>query len=642
MTESSQFSLLKKRRFVPFFITQALGAFNDNVFKNSLLLLFTFGAASQLSIDTNLLMNLAAGLFILPFLLFSGVAGRIADKFEMDRIIRYAKLAEIVIMSCAAMAYYYDAYLTLVFLLFLMGTQSAFFGPVKYAILPRALSKDEIVGGNALIEMGTFVAILIGTIYGGVLVGFENSELWISVSIVTLAMLGYVASRSVPKITPNDASITLSWNIFAQTKSTFKVAQKNQAIFLSMMAISWFWFMGASYLTQIPNYTKTILAGNNEVVTLLLAVFSIGVAVGSLCCERLSGKKVELGIVPIGSLGLSLFGIDLYFNSVGMGMGVDVGVGVDVLMDSSRELMGITGFLGQGSSVGILVDFAGIGFFGGLYSVPLMALIQQRSDKRERAQTIAANNILNALFMVASALSGVLMLTLADLSIPQYFLVVSIMNIAVAVYIYTHVPEFLLRFIVWIFSHTIYRVSKQGFAHIPDEGAAVIVCNHVSYMDPLILAGACRRPVRFVMDKNIYNNPGLNWFFKLAKTIPIASQKSDPELYAQALEQVSAELKEGNVVCIFPEGRLTKDGEVDTFRRGIEFIIQRDPVQVIPMALKGLWGSFFSHKDGVALSTRPRRFWSKIRIQASEAWAPSKVTAEALEEEVKRLRGDEA
>ena len=637
MSESSQFALLKQRRFVPFFITQALGAFNDNVFKNSLMLLLTFGAATRLPFDTNLLMNVAAGLFILPFLLFSGVAGRIADKYNMDRIIRIAKVGEIVIMSSAALAYYFEAYVVLILLLFMMGSQSAFFGPVKYALLPKNLSKDEIVGGNALVEMGTFLAILAGTIYGGILVGLEDSALWISVSIVVLAMLGYFVSRNVPEMTPNDPSLIISWNIFSQTKSTFKVAQKKQAVFLSMMAISWFWFMGASYLTQIPNYTKTILSANNEVVTLLLAVFSIGVALGSLCCEKLSEKKVELGIVPIGSIGLSLFGIALYFDSVDFLR--EFGSGAHGV---ANELIGVTEFIQQTASLGILFNLGAIGFFGGLYSVPLMALIQQRSDEEERAQTIAANNILNALLMVVSAISGVLLLTFAGLSIPEYFLVVSIVNIAVAVYIYSHVPEFLLRFIVWVFSHTIYRVSKKGFENIPDDGPAVIVCNHVSYMDPLILAGACRRPVRFVMDKTIYNNPGLNWFFKLAKTIPIASQKSDPELYTQALDKVSEELQDGNVVCIFPEGRLTKDGEIDTFRRGIESIIERDPVVVVPMALKGLWGSFFSHKDGVALSTRPTRFWSKIRIESSAAWEPSQVSAGDLEQEVKRLRGAEA
>lgn len=623
--KANQFLLLKTKRFVPFFITQALGAFNDNVFKNSLMLLLAFSAASQLPFDTNLLMNVAAGLFILPFLLFSGTAGRIADKYDMDKIIRAAKLAEIIIMIFGALAFYFEAYMTLIFILFLMGTQSAFFGPVKYAILPKSLHKDELVGGNALVEMGTFVAILVGTIYGGILVGLEQSILWISISIISFAVLGYLASRSVPFTKASDPSLKISFNIFSQTISTFKVSQKYREVLLSMAAISWFWFMGASYLTQIPNYTKTTLIGNNEVVTLLLAIFSIGVAAGSLICEKLSGGKIELGIVPIGSIGLSIFGIHLYFNTPQF---------------SVSELMGVSEFLKQSGSFSILVDLAAIGFFGGLYSVPLMALVQQRSDENEKAQTIAALNILNALFMVGSAIAGILLLSVAKLSIPEYFLVIAIMNIVVAVYIYYQVPDFFLRFVIYIISHTMYRVKHQGLDHIPEQGAAVIVCNHVSYMDVLILAGACKRPTRFVMDKTIFYNPGLHWFFKLAKTIPIASQKSDPELYAQAMQRVNEELQNGNVVCIFPEGKLTKNGAIDTFRKGIETIVENNPVPVIPAALQGLWGSFFSHKDGAALSTLPRRFWSRVTIIMDEAWLPEQVSANALEEKVKALRGE--
>ncbi len=624
---NNQFSLFSKRKFLPFFVTQALGAFNDNVFKNALMLLMAFGAASKLPFDTNLLMNLAAGLFILPFLLFSGAAGRIADAYDMDLIIRAAKAAEIFIMSSAALAFYFEAYGMLIFILFLMGTQSAFFGPVKYAILPRNLAKEELVGGNALIEMGTFVAILLGTIIGGILVGLEKATFWVSVSVITFAVLGYFSSRFVLPISASNPDLKVSWNIFSQTWTTFKVSHKHHDVFLSMMAISWFWFMGASYLTQIPNYTKTTLMGNNEVVTLLLAVFSIGVALGSLICEKLSAKKIELGIVPIGSIGLSIFGIHLYFNTPNLHV---------------EELLGVAAFIKQASSLPVLIDFAFIGFFGGLYSVPLMALVQQRSDEGEKAQTIAALNILNALFMVVSAISGILLLSVAGLSIPEYLLVVAIMNIVVAVYIYYQVPEFALRFVIYIISHTMYRVKHDGLEHIPEEGAAVVVCNHVSYMDALILSGACKRPMRFVMDKTIFYNPGLNWFFRLAKTIPIASQKSDPEVYEEALRRVSEELDDGNLVCIFPEGKLTKDGEIDIFRKGIETIIEKNPVPVIPLALQGLWGSFFSHKDGTALSTRPRRFWSRVNIIGDAAWPAEKVNAQALEEKVKQLRGAHA
>lgn len=623
--KNNQFSLLKTKRFLPFFITQALGAFNDNVFKNALMLLLAFSAASQLPFDTNLLMNIAAGLFILPFLLFSGAAGRIADKYDMDKIIRITKLAEIIIMFFGAVAFYFEAYIALIIILFLMGAQSAFFGPVKYAILPKHLHKDELVGGNALIEMGTFVSILIGTIYGGILVGLENSTLWISTSIITFSLLGYFTSRGVPFTKASNPRLTISFNIFSQTFSSFTIAKKYREVLLSMMAISWFWFMGASYLTQIPNYTKTTLIGNNEVVTLLLAIFSLGVAAGSLICEKLSNGKIELGIVPIGSLGLSIFGIDLYLNTPDF---------------SITELMGVREFLKQTGVMPVLLDLAAIGFFGGLYSVPLMALVQQRSDETEKAQTIAALNILNALFMVASAISGILLLSVASLTIPEYFLVIAIMNIVVAIYIYYQVPDFILRFVIYIISHTIYRVKHQGLEHIPENGAALIVCNQVSYMDTLILAGVCQRPIRFVLNKNIFFNSGLHWFFRLAKTIPIASQKSDPDMYAQAMQDISEALKNGQVVCIFPEEKLTQTGEIDTFSQDFETIIQNTSVPVIPAALQGLWGSFLSHKASIALSAQPKHFWSRVTIVMDIPCLPNTISATALENKVKALRGE--
>jgi len=625
--QDNQFALFKSKRFLPFFLTQGLGAFNDNVFKNSLMLILAFSASNHIAINTDVLMNVAAIIFIAPFFLFSGTAGRIADKFPMQKIIRLTKIAEVIIMLLGAMAFYFEAYNALLLILFLMGTQSAFFGPVKYAILPRTLKKDELVGGNALIEMGTFVAILVGTIVGGLLVDLEQSYFWISLSVICFSLLGYIVCLQVPHIAPSNPKLEISLNIFSQTLSSLKISYKHRDVFLSMMAISWFWFIGASYLTQVPNYTKIVLMGNSDVVTFILAVFSISIAMGALICEKLSSKKIELGIVPIGSIGLSIFGIDLFFATPNY---------------VSTELMGLSDFLSQNGSFRVLMDISFIGFFGGLYSVPLMALVQQRSDDDEKAQTIAALNILNAMFMLVSGISGVLFLGLFKLSIPEYFAIISIMNIVVAIFIYSQVTEFLVRFVVWMVSHSLYRVSQKGLEHIPEEGPAVLVCNHVSYMDAMILAGACKRPVRFVMDKNIFDNPGLNWFFRLAKTIPIASQQKHPDIYHKAMDSISREIQEGHVVCIFPEGKLTKDGHIDTFKKGIETIIHRDPVPVIPMALQGLWGSFFSHQGGAALTTLPSRFWSKVNIVADSAWQPDSVSADTLEAHVKLLRDENA
>lgn len=621
MSQHSQFALLRSRRFLPYFVTQALGAFNDNLYKNALLLFIAFGGIAAAK-DSALYTNLAAGLFILPFFLFSPIAGQIADKVEKSRLIRAVKLLEVVIMLVAAGGILTGQILIMMVLLFLMGLQSALFGPVKFALLPQQLHKDELVGGNALVEMGTFLAILAGTITAGLLFDLTAARYWIAAGVVFFAIAGYFSSRFIPPAAAADPALNINWNPFSELVNTLRNARRQRSVYLSIMAISWFWFLGAGYLTQFPNLVRDHLGGNPQIVTLLLTLFSVGVAAGSLLCDRLSGHKVELGIVPIGSLGMSIFGIDLYFALSGLNISSELSA-LEFIQDSAHWRM--------------MADIALISVSGGLYVVPLQALIQQRSDETTRAQTIAANNVMNALFMVASAAAGILMLVVMKLSIAEYFMVIGIMNIVVALYVYSQVPEFTLRFMIWMLTHTMYRVTHDEMEKIPEEGPVVLVCNHVSYVDALLIASACRRPVRFVMDRSIAEMPLLKYFFRLAKTIPICSPKADADVYENAFKRIREELSDGQVVCIFPEGKLTKTGETDTFKRGIERIIAETPVPVIPMALDGLWGSFFSHKDGLALTKTPRRFWSKVRITLDKAIPPEEVNAAALENRVRSL-----
>ncbi|WP_020408441.1 MFS transporter [Hahella ganghwensis] len=621
MADGGVFSLLGKRRFLPYFLTQAFGAFNDNLFKQGILLLFTYVIATSSSAS---LINLASGLFILPFFLFSPLAGQIADKVEKAKLIQWIKMAEIVLMLLAAVAFILQSKEMLLLLLFLMGTQSSMFGPVKYSILPQHLGPKELLAGNALVEMGTFLAILFGTIIAGVLFIIPGGINIISIGIVVVAVLGFFCSRYIPNAPSSNPDLKINFNPFAETLDTARNIQGNRAVFLSIMAISWFWFLGASYLTQFNLFTKDFLMGDPAVATGLLTLFSVGIAVGSLLCSKLSEGQVEIGLVPIGSLGLTIFGIDLYFATPEL-------VGV-----AER---GVGEFLADSRGYGVLLDLLLIGVFGGFYIVPLYALIQERTDEKRRAQVIALNNVMNAIFMVVSAAAAILMLSVIELSIPEYFLVLAIMNGVVALYIYRQVPEFVLRFCIWLLSHTMYRVSKSGMEHIPQEGAAVLVCNHVSYVDALLIGGAVRRPVRFVMDRDIARMRGMAWFFRLARTIPITSEKRDPEVYAQAFRSIDEALANGELVCIFPEGRLTKDGEIDRFRKGIEVILERNPVPVIPMALRGLWGSYFSHKDKPALAKLPSRFWSKVELVVDTSVSPENATAEGLESRVKELRG---
>jgi MFS family permease len=434
---SSQLKLLRTRRFLPFFVTQALGAFNDNVFKQSLILAILY----KLSVegDRTLWINLCALLFILPFFLFSALAGQVGERYAKDRLIRAIKLAEVVIMALGAVGFIYGQLPLLLLTLFAMGTHSALFGPVKYSILPQTLAPDELLGGNGLVEMGTFLAILGGTIAAGVLMAQTEYAPGVGVAIVAIAALGYLASRAVPPAAASAPALPINWNIPAQTLRTLRLGLgQARAVSRSLVGNSWFWFVGATYLTHIPAYAKTWLHGDETAVTLVLTVFSVGIALGSVLCERLSARQVEIGLVPFGALGLTLFGVLWWWHSGG------------VPVPSPGAPYGWLQLLGLGSAWPVLLDILGLGVFGGFYIVPLYALIQARTPAHQRAQVIAANNILNALFMVASAVVAVGLLSGAGLSIPELFLAVSLMNLAVTAYLIRSVPEFGVRFVGWL------------------------------------------------------------------------------------------------------------------------------------------------------------------------------------------------
>ena len=618
MENENQFRLLRKRRFAPFFLTQVLGAFNDNVYKNALVILVAYHAASYASIDPNLLTNVAAGLFILPFVLFSATAGQIADKFEKSAIIRIIKASEIGIMVIAAAGLLLKNLPLLLAALFLLGLHSTFFGPVKYAILPQVLSPAELVGGNGLVEMGTFVAILAGTLVAGVLIALDRGIVWVAALILVTGVLGFLASLAIPKVARAAESLSFEWNPFRETWSNLQFARRNRTVFLSLLGISWFWFYGAMFLSQFPTYSKAVLGGNEHVVTLLLALFSIGVAAGSLLCERLSGHKVEIGLVPFGSIGLSVFALDLFLATPG---------------SVEHANFGAWQFLTQPGSWRIALDLFLIGMFGGFYIVPLYALIQTRSEPSHRSRIIAANNILNALFMVAAAGLAVVALS-AGLSIAQLLLLTGALNAVVAIYIYLLVPEFLLRFLDWLLVHSIYRLRATGLAHIPEEGPALLVCNHQSLADALIITAVCRRPIRFVMYYAIFNVPVLSFIFRAMKAIPIAGAKEAPDVLERAYDNIAAALADGQLVCIFPEGQLTRDGEIGKFRPGVSRILERTPVTVIPMALSGLWRSIFSrNRDKWKVAV----LFPSVSLAAGPALAPSDASPEALHAVIRRL-----
>ena len=625
MPEHSQFQLLRERRFAPFFWTQFLGAGNDNIYKNALVIFVAFQAATLTTLSANDLVNIAAAVFIAPFVLFSATSGQLADKFEKSRLIRLIKLLEIGIMVVGAIGFYHRSLLLLFIALALMGVHSTLFGPVKYAILPQHLRSDELIGGNGLVEMGTFVAILLGEIVGGVVIAIKpDGPVLAGVTSIAVALAGYLVSRSIPMTPAVAPELKINWNPFTETGRNLKLAHGNRVVWLSMLGISWFWFYGATYLTQFATFTKDVLGGDEHVATLLLAIFSVGIGVGSLLCERLSGHKIEVGLVPFGSIGLSVFAFDLYFASRGLQPG---------------GLAGIDHFLSVHAHWRVVADLVLLGMFGGFYIVPLYAMIQERSDPAYRSRIIAANNILNALFMVASAAIALGLLK-AGLSIPALFLATGLMNAVVALYIYSLVPEFLMRFLAWLLIHSVYRVDKQGLDQVPREGACVVVCNHVSFVDAIVIAACVPRPVRFVMDHRIFALPLLNFIFRTMRAIPIAPAREDPALKERAFAEAAAALKAGEIVCIFPEGRITDTGELNPFRPGLQRILEQAPVPVVPMALRGLWGSFFSRSSQGIAMRRLRGLFSKIALVAGPPLAPERATPETLRETVLALRGD--
>jgi 1-acyl-sn-glycerol-3-phosphate acyltransferase len=625
VSDHSQFKLFRTSRFMPLFVTQALGALNDNIFKNALIAMVVFKGSSMAGLNTDQVVNFSALIFILPFFLFSALFGQFADKYEKSMQIRRIKLFEVVIMLAATAGFWLNSLPLLLLVLFLLGFQSTIFGPIKYGILPQVLKPYELVGGNALIEMGTFAAILAGTIAGPLLAAVDADwPVWVSSVCLLVAVAGYLVSRNIPQASAVAPDLKINWNIFSESMRNIRFLRQNRAVLNSVLGISWFWFFGATFLIQIPSYSQNVLGGDETLMSALLAMFIIGISAGSLLCEKLSGRQVEIGLVPFGAIGLTIFGLDIYLASPEVaGQGVSVAV-----------------FFSQAANWRIGFDLLMIGIFGGFFIVPLYALVQQRSEPSRRSRVIAGNNILNALFMVIAAVFAMLLLGSAGLTIPELFMVTAILNAVVAVYIFTLVPEFLMRFLVWILIHTIYKVQTSGLDRIPERGALIVAANHVSFVDPLIIAGLVRRPIRFVAYYKIYQIPVLKFIFKTGKAIPIAGRNENPEILENAYRQIHQTLDEKQVLGIFPEGSITYDGEIQTFKNGIDKIISEKPVPVVPMALCHLWGSLFSRRDPLH-KRRPYKLWSRIELRVGEPIPADEMSSERLEQEIRKLRGDD-
>ena len=436
----SQFHLFTQRRFLPFFVTQFLGALNDNIFKNALLVIVVSSAVIGAESSTNFTTNLAAGLFILPYFLFSTTAGLLADKYDKSLLIRRIKFAEIIIMLAGCYALWSMNVSFMLVILFFLGVQSSFFGPIKYSIIPQHLSADELLGGNAQVGMGTFVSILMGTLIGGWIVTFEQGPLMVGGLAVIVAIIGWLCSLQIPDAAAENSALVIGLNPIRQSRENFKLAKQDPTVFYCILANSWFWLYGGSFLTQVPNFAVTVLKGHPTLISILLAAFIIGVAIGSLLCNRLSKGKVEPGLIPIGALGLTVFAIDLFFSSNAFQL---ANQGVIAVMPN--EFFGLSG----GVRVGF--DLMFIGLCGGLFIVPLYSMIQQRSAANIRARVLSVNNICNAFYMVIGSLIGILFLSILGWSIPEFFFAIALLNLVFTGFIFYLVPEFMQRAKVWLF-----------------------------------------------------------------------------------------------------------------------------------------------------------------------------------------------
>ena len=535
----NQFALLRQRRFAPFFWTQFAGAANDNLFKFAFTVLVTYQL--QVAWLPPSLAGLVIGaLFILPFLLFSATAGQLTDKLEKTRIIRLVKNLEIAIMLLAGWGFMADSVAALLVCTFLMGVHSTLFGPVKFAYLPQALSERELTGGNGMIEMGTFVAILLGNVAGGLLVALPHiGPTTVAVACLVLALLGRVLAQFIPAAPATDPHLQINWNPISETWRNLKLAHGNIVVFRSLLGISWMWFFGAVFLAQFPSFARDVLHGDAHVASLLLVVFSVGIGTGSLLCEVLSRRHVEIGLVPLGAIGMSVFSVDLYWAAHSLPLVAQ---------------MGVAAFVAEPAHWRVMLDLLLLSLFAGLYSVPMYALIQLRSQPTHRARIIAANNILNALFMIASSLLAGALLG-AGWTVPEVFLATGLANAVVAGYIFLLVPEYLLRFVAWVLSRLVYHFKVVGDEHLPSSGAAVLVGHHVGFVQRVLLMAASPRPIYFVVEPAALRQPLSGWLWRLSKAIAALppAPTAEPQARQQAAAAALQVLRAGDLLAVASE-----------------------------------------------------------------------------------------
>lgn len=610
--------IFKDRRFWPLFWTQFLGAMNDNFFKNAVVMLITYKSIEMMGLSSASLVAMAGGVFIFPFFLFSATAGQIADRYEKADIIRYTKISELIIMAIAGLGFYLDSYALLMVVLFFMGAQSAFFGPLKYGIIPNLLKEDEIVTGNAYIGGGTFLAILIGTIFGGLATTVEWANQVIGIGVIFVAFIGILTSKKVINVNNATPDIKVDYTFIKPTIDIMRLTKNNKNVFYAVLGISWFWFLGAAILSVLPALVKDVFSGDQTVGTVFLATFTVGMGLGSFICNKLSNKRVEVGMVPLAAVGMTIFLLDLFY------------VGHTWTM-KSEVLVGVSEFLKIDNAFRAFMDLFIISIFGGMFIIPQFAFIQTRAGEHEVSRIIAGNNIWNTIFMVVAAVL-IMVMNGAGISIPKILGIFALINLGFSFFLYFKAyTEETLRFIGQVLSYLFYDLEIEGKHNIPKNGGAIIACNHVSYVDWLLVMAVAPRPVRFVIDHIYYNKPGMSFWYDQARLIPIATRKESEETLNRAFDRIAANLESGQCLGIFPEGYLTKNGKMRSFQPGISRIVKKTPAPVIPMAIDGLWGSFFSHSNRGPLKGLPTFKRRKVKITIGAPIAPENLDLKDLE-----------
>lgn len=591
--------LFKTKRFLPLFITQFLGAFNDNVFKNALVVLITYDVGIRAGWDPALLVLVAAGIFILPFFLFSAMAGQYADKLERSALIKKIKLVEIILMALGGLGFFISDLYLLMFVLFMMGTQSTFFGPIKYGILPDHLREEELIGGNGLIGMATFLAILLGTIAGGLLIMADGGIAIVTILVLAVAVSGYLSAQKIPVSYGGSPDLKINYNFMSETMNIIGKARAKRPVFLSIMGISWFWFYGATYLAQFPTFASEVLRSDEQVVTLLLCTFSIGIGLGSVICNRLVRGMVTARFVPLAALMMTVFSVDLYFAS---------GNVVTPTLSVAGDLFGAAEFLSESANWRVVGDLLGIAVSGGIYIVPLYTIMQTGAKDEERSRIIAANNILNSLFMVGSAV-GAMALIMLDFTLPEIFLVIAIMNAFVALYICQLLPQDLIQSIIRTLLRTFYRVEIVGLENYRKAGKnAVVIANHTSYLDALLLGAFLPDQLTYAVNTHVAEKWWVRPAFTFFDLLPV-----DPTNPMSTKTMIKA-VQSGKRVVIFPEGRLTMTGALMKVYEGPGTISYLTDAPLLPIRIDGADRSPFSRLRGLI----KRRLFPKITLNIQE------------------------